>query len=103
MVTYKIDFEKLNWGEPLDGVRCKIFKHGGKQIRLVVYNKDMPPHWCEKGHYGYILDGTFEIAYENEKIVYQKGDGVFIPEGKEHKHRAKVLSESVTVFFVEDV
>jgi quercetin dioxygenase-like cupin family protein len=103
MLQYKVNFNDLHWEEPLDGVKCKIFKHGDKQLRLVVYSKDMPLHWCEKGHYGYILDGKFEIEYQNEKIVYQTGDGVYIPDGKEHKHRAKVLSEFVKAIFVENV
>ena len=63
----------------------------------------MPLHWCEKGHYGYILEGKFEIEYKNEKVVYQAGDGVFIPDGEKHRHKAKVLSEFVKVIFVENV
>lgn len=71
MLKYKVDFKELNWEEPLKGVKCKIFKHGDKQLRLVVYSKEMPLHWCDNGHYGYILDGKFEIEYQNEKIIYQ--------------------------------
>ena len=103
MLQYKVDFDDLSWEEPLEGVKCKIFKHGNKQLRLVVYSKKMAPHWCEKEHYGYILDGEFEIEYQDEKGIYQTGDGVFIPAGKEHAHRARVLSESVTAIFVETV
>ena len=103
MLKYRVNFKELDWEEPIEGVKCKIFKYGNKQLRLVVYSKEMLPHWCEKGHYGYILDGKFEIEYQNEKILYQTGDGVFIPDGKEHKHRAKVLSEHVKVIFVENV
>jgi ethanolamine utilization protein EutQ (cupin superfamily) len=101
MIQYKVNFSDLDWEEPIDGVRCKIFKQGDKQLRFVEYSREMPPHWCEKGHYGYILDGKFEIEYQNGRVVYQTGDGVFIPDGKEHRHRAKVLSESVKVIFVE--
>jgi quercetin dioxygenase-like cupin family protein len=61
----------------------------------------MPPHWCEIGHYGLILEG--EIEYLNEKIIYKKGDGVFIPDGPEHKHRGRVITESVKVIFIENV
>ncbi len=103
MFQYKVNFEELNWEESIEGVTCKIFKYGNKQLRLVVYTKGMPPHWCEKGHYGYILEGKFEIEYQDEKIIYQTGDGVFIPDGKEHKHRAKILSEFVKVIFMENV
>jgi len=103
MLQYKIDFEDMKWEEQIEGVRCKVFKYGGKQLRLVEYTKEMPPHWCEKGHYGLILDGEFEIEYQNDKIVYKSGDGVFIPDGKDHKHKGRVLTESVKVIFVEDV
>ena len=103
MLDYRVDFDKLDWEEPLEGVRCKIYRYAGKQLRLVVYSRNMPPHWCEKGHYGYILDGEFEIEYANEKLVYKTGDGVFIPDGPEHKHRARAVSESVKVIFVEDL
>jgi quercetin dioxygenase-like cupin family protein len=62
----------------------------------------MEPHWCEKGHIGYVLQGQFEIRYDREINVYNQGDGVFIPAGKEHRHMGKVLSDVVRVIFVED-
>ena len=43
------------------------------------------------------------MVTQNEIIVYKSGDGVFIPDGEEHKHKGRVLTESVTVIFVEDV
>lgn len=103
MLKYKIDFDKISWEEPLEGIKSKTFKNGNKQLRLVEYAKAMPPHWCEKGHYGYILEGEFAIEYQSETIIYQTGDGVFIPAGAEHRHRGKVLSDLVRVMFVEDV
>ena len=103
MIPYKTDFNKIDWSSPIEGVRDKVFTQGDKQIRLVEYTKDMPLHWCENGHYGMIIEGEFEIEFENETVVYNKGDGVFIPNGKEHKHRAKVLSDLVKVIFVEDI
>ena len=63
----------------------------------------MPPHWCEKGHYGLVLEGRFEIEYRNERIVYYPGDGIFIPDGEDHKHKARVIDEIVKVIFVEDI
>jgi quercetin dioxygenase-like cupin family protein len=44
-----------------------------------------------------------EIEYENEKIIYNPGDGIFIPDGSEHKHKGKVLSKKALVFFIEKV
>jgi quercetin dioxygenase-like cupin family protein len=84
------------------GVRQKVFSDGAKRVRLVEYTRAMPPHWCEKGHFGYILEGTFEIEFPGGTHVFGPGDGVFIPDGAEHKHRARALSEVVRVVFVED-
>jgi quercetin dioxygenase-like cupin family protein len=103
MLQYNVKFDELDWEEPLEGIKNKIYKHKDKQIRLVVYTKKVPPHWCEKGHYGYILDGDFEIEFRDKQIIYKTGDGVFIPEGKEHKHRARALTENVKAIFIENV
>ena len=103
MLQHKIRFDDIEWESPIEGVRYKKYIYNNKQVRLVEYSKEMPPHWCEKGHYGMILEGEMEIEYPDEKIIYGKGDGVFIPVGAEHKHRGRVLTESVKVIFVEDV
>ena len=50
MIRCKIEFNELPWGKQLHGIICKTFKYGTRQLRLVVYSKEMPPHWCEKGH-----------------------------------------------------
>lgn len=103
MLNYKIDFNQIEWESPIKGVKCKAYNYGNKRIRLIEYTKEMPPHWCEKGHYGLILEGEIEIEYTNEKIVYKKGDGVFIPDGEGHKHKGRVITESAKVIFIEDV
>ena len=103
MLKYKVDFDKLEWEQPIGGVKCKIAQYGNKQLRLIEYTEEMPPHWCKKGHFGLILDGELEIEFRNEKILYKSGDGVFIPDGKEHEHKGRVLTESVKVIFVENV
>ncbi len=103
MLRYRIDFDKLEWKQPIEGVRCKVTKYGNKQLRLIEYTRKMPPHWCENGHYGLVLDGELEIEFQNEKNIYKSGDGIFIPDGEEHKHKGKALTASVKVIFVEDV
>ena len=103
MSMYKVTFDDLSWETPMDGIRFKAVWHGGKQLRLVEYTKAMPPHWCEKGHIGYVLEGQFEIAYEKDVEVYDVGDGVFIPSGSEHKHMGRALTEVVRIVFVEEV
>jgi quercetin dioxygenase-like cupin family protein len=84
-------------------VRQKVYRSGDRQLRLVEYSRYMPPHCCEKGHYGYVLNGRMEIRFENEVHTFSSGDGVFLPSGPEHKHMAKILTDTATVFFVEDV
>lgn len=102
MISYRIDFDRLDWVSPIPGMRHKVWENGKKRVRLVEYTQDMEPHWCSKGHFGCILDGRFEIEFDNRTIIFETGDGVFIPGGDDHRHRAKVLSPSVRVIFVED-
>ncbi len=101
-MNYQIDFSSIPWESPVKGVRHRVVRQGDKQLRLVEYTRDMEPHWCEKGHIGYVLEGQLEITFENEKLIYNPGDGVFIPSGAEHKHSGRVLSEVVRVVFVEE-
>jgi quercetin dioxygenase-like cupin family protein len=103
MIQYKVDFNGVPWETPMPGVRFKVNKQSGKQLRFVEYTKDMPPHWCEKGHFGYVLEGQFEIAFTHKVEVFNTGDGVFIPAGPEHKHMGKALTDVVRVIFVEEV
>jgi len=103
MNPYRIDFSSLDWESPMDGVRHKAFIHAGKRVRLVEYTRAMPAHWCEKGHYGLILEGEMEIEFEDGILLFKQGDGVFIPDGAVHRHKARVLTEIVSVIFMEDV
>jgi hypothetical protein len=103
MNKYKSEFSKLPWECPIDGVRHKYFDQNGIRLRLVEYSNDMPLHWCEKGHYGFLISGYMEIEFESATEVYLPGDAIFIPNGSEHKHKGKVLTEKATVFFVENL
>lgn len=87
----------------MTGLRAKIRKQRGKQLRLVEYTGAMARHWCEKGHIGYVLEGQLEIAFENETDVFKAHDGIFIPDGKEHRHSAKILTDKVRMILVEDL
>jgi quercetin dioxygenase-like cupin family protein len=92
-VHYKIQFDKFQWEAPLAGVRQKQFVQGNQRRRLVEYSTEMPLHRCEKGHYGYVIEGQLEIEFDNAEITYEAGDGIFIPDGPEHRHRGKTISE----------
>ena len=103
MLQYKINFDDIEWDSPIEGVRCKTYRYANKQMRFVEYTKEMTLHWCEKSHYGVILEGIFEIIYSNERLIYKEGDGVFIPGGPVHKHKGRAITESTKVLFVEDI
>ena len=103
MTDYRIDFESLEWEQPIPGVRHKCVVQSNTKLRLVEYTREMEPHWCNRGHTGMILEGEFEIEYDSCTEVYGPGDGVFIPSGEEHRHKAVVLTEKVRAVFVEHV
>jgi hypothetical protein len=102
-MDYVIDFDDVPWESPMKGVRHKAVQHGSRRLRLVEYGKDLEPHWCEKGHVGYLLEGRFEIAFDRGVFVFKAGDGIFIPAGTEHRHMGRVLSDVVRVVFVEEI
>lgn len=102
--TYKIQFDQLEWIEMGDGMRFKRFQQGELQLRLVEWDRSMlHPNWCLKGHIGYMLEGEVEIDIAGKVFTYTKGDVILLPEGEEHKHRPKVLTEKVQFFAVEKV
>jgi quercetin dioxygenase-like cupin family protein len=102
MSLYRVDFNEIAWQSPMKGLRFKAQRQSGRQVRLVEYTKEMEPHWCEKGHIGYVLEGRLEIRFSTEVEIYGEGDGVFIPAGPEHKHMGKALTDVVRVIFVEE-
>ena len=103
MERYKIDFESMAWESPAESVRFKAYEQGGRKLRLVEFSKDfVEPDWCRKGHIGYILEGEMEIDFDGKVIQFGPGDGVFIPAGEEHKHKGRVLTDTVKVILVED-
>jgi quercetin dioxygenase-like cupin family protein len=103
MKDYRIDFTLIDWESPMPGVRQKMIVGHGKKLRLVEYTREMPLHWCMNGHYGFIIDGRFEIEFQDGVLIFEQGDGVFIPEGEEHRHKARALTDVVRAVFVEDI
>jgi quercetin dioxygenase-like cupin family protein len=101
MIDYRVDFDGIDWQSPMEGVRHKTVTDGGLTLRLVEYARSMPPHWCAKGHVGLIVDGVLEIEFEDGVRTFKAGDGVVIPEGEAHRHRARAITETVTAVFVE--
>jgi len=101
-MKYRVQFDSIPWDSPMQGVRHKVHRVDGRVLRLVEYSTSMPPHGCSKGHVGHIVEGRLEIAFRSGTEVFGPGDGVFIPGGAEHEHRAVPLTPTVTALFVED-
>jgi hypothetical protein len=100
-MNYCVNFESIPWECPLSGMRQKAYRAEGRCLRLVEYFKSLPAHWCEKGHVGYVLEGQMEVRFENQVQRFAPGDGLFIPDGPEHKHTATMLTDTVTVILLD--
>ena len=93
----------MAWETPAPNVKFKAYQQGGKKLRLVEFGKEfVEQDWCRGGHIGYILEGQMEINFDGEVIVFRPGDGVFIRPGEDHKHKGRVLTDTVKVILVED-
>ncbi len=103
MEDCRVDFKKIPWENPAPGARFKAFRNNDQQLRLVEFSKEFEePDWCTRGHVGYVLEGHMEIDFSGKWVTFKAGDGVFIPAGDTHKHKAKVVSERVRLILVED-
>jgi ethanolamine utilization protein EutQ (cupin superfamily) len=103
MNQYRVIFNEVAWESPIPGVRHKVVVTGDAKFRLVEYTPEMAPHWCSVGHVGLILEGIFEMGFERSTQLSKAGDGVLIPSGEQHRHRAIALSDVVRAVFVEKV
>jgi ethanolamine utilization protein EutQ (cupin superfamily) len=104
MEQYRVDFDSKPWETPAEGVRFKSYQQDGGKLRLVEFTREfVETDRCTKGHIGYVLEGQMEIDFNGKKVVFSAGDGVFIPRGKNHKHKAKVLTDMVKIILVEDM
>ena len=104
MDTCKVLFDSIEWQEVMPGARFKIFSDGKKQMRLLEFTSEfVEPHWCKKGHIGFVLNGELEIYFAGKIVNYIQGSGIFIPPGTLTKHKARPITPSVQLFLVEDV
>jgi quercetin dioxygenase-like cupin family protein len=102
MERYRVNFGSIRWEHPAPGVRVKAHEQDGRRLRLVEFTKDfVEPDWCTKGHIGYVLEGAMEVDFQGETVTFRAGDGLFIPSGDEHGHKARVLTDTVRVVLVE--
>jgi quercetin dioxygenase-like cupin family protein len=104
MNGYRVYFDAIAWETSAPGVRAKIHKSEGKQLRLVEFSREfVEADWCRKGHTGFVLEGRLQIDFSGSEVTFGPGDGVFIPAGEDHKHKAKVLTDTARLILVEDI
>lgn len=104
MEYYKVDFGSVPWEQPATGVRFKACQQDGRRLRMAEFTKDfVEPDWCTNGHIGYVLEGEMEVDFHGRVVTFRSGDGLFIPPGSEHAHKARVLTEFAKVVLVEDI
>jgi quercetin dioxygenase-like cupin family protein len=101
---YSIAFAEFPWESAPSGVRFKVHKEEGRQLRLLEFGQDLAhSHWCTIGHIGYVIAGELEIEFDNEVIIFRAGDGVTIPSGQKDRHRPRAVTELVRLIFIEEV
>jgi len=104
MLPIAIDFDSLQWESTLPGARFKSYREGARQIRLLEFSSDfVEPVWCEKGHVGFVLEGTLEVEFNGRVVVYPQSSGIFISAGPAAAHKARALTPVVRLVLVEDV
>ncbi|MFQ5605547.1 MAG: hypothetical protein ACE5HS_19935 [bacterium] len=103
MENVLVDFNTLPWQSPAAGVRFKVVKKAGKQLRLVEFSKEFEEKdWCGRGHIGYVLQGEMALNFSGHIKYYQSGQGLFIPGGQKYKHKLIVLKECTRLILVEE-
>ena len=103
MTTYNVNFASMPWDTSTPGVRFKVQKQDGTQLRLVEFFREfVESDWCLRRHVGYLLEGELEIDFNGQRVLFRQGDGIFIPPGEAHKHKARVLTDLAKVILVED-
>jgi hypothetical protein len=104
MEQYRVDFESMPWQQPAPGARFKAYDQDGRRLRLAEFTKDfVEQDWCTKGHIGYVLEGQMAVDFHGKVVTFRAGDGLFIPPGSAHGHKARVLTDLVRVILVESV
>jgi ethanolamine utilization protein EutQ (cupin superfamily) len=105
MDEYLLDFKNLAWERPAPGLRYKACVRDNQRIRLVEFSEGFfEENWCTNGHIGYVLEGSISIDFNGNVRAFSAGDGIFIPEGEQSKHKGKVTKgEKALLILFENV
>ena len=83
-----VRFKEIDWETPAPGVRQKTLRKKDQQVRLLEFSDELNEEdWCLKGHIVYVVEGELSIHFKNKKVVYSKGDGLWIMPGEKYAHK----------------
>jgi Cupin domain len=101
-MQHKISFADLPW-EGAGGSRSKTWVAGNRRYRLLELTPALDhPDWCVVGHQGYVVEGEFELRFENGVERLSPGDAFDVPSGEGHKHTPRALSDRVVLFVLDE-
>ena len=90
-------FENIPWETPQQGVFQKVYTKGNQRLRLLRFSDAFVERdWCTNGHIGYVLEGEMQLDFDGKLQSYKKGDGLWINEGADAKHKV-VMEKGKTV------
>ena len=88
---YKIEFDKISWENIGEAVRQKVIVRKDDQLRMLEFNDKFEEiNWCTAAHKGFVIEGEMKIDFSGNIIAFKKGDGIYIEQGEEHKHKALI-------------
>jgi len=83
----KIKFNEFPLMENV-GVKSKTYSGEDYKIRIVEFTDHyIEEDWCKKGHVGLVLEGSMKIEFEDETLLFEKGDGIYIESSGIDKHK----------------
>ena len=96
-------FSDLDWQQVSEVAKQKLIDNGEKRVRLLQLQAGFQEQeWCQRGHTGFILHGTLEVEFQDDRVEsYSQGDPFLLSAGEPHK--ARVSTGKVQLFLVDDV
>lgn len=100
--AYRIDFGALPEQSPAPHARMKAAPAGTHRLRVAEFQRGfVEADWCRAPHTGYVLEGRLRLAFPGQELELGPGDGLHIPPGEEHRHKATPLTERVRLVLFE--
>ena len=100
----KITLNDVEWDEQLPGIRLRsLAAPDGTTWNIVNYEPGAVRDdvWCEKGHRGFIFEGTMSYEYhDGDTFSVDAGNGFIVNPGR--AHRGHNLSAAPTLFMMID-